>query len=184
MFFTDVEVPAENLIGAENEGWRYAKALLIHERLSICDPTEVKARAAMLKRFCASQEGRSHLDASLPDVQRKLAALDIGLAALDASYQRVRMDIEAGRDPGQGAAALKFMDTELSQTLHEIDIEMAGLTVCADQTAAFRPSNDFEPVGPAASSLAFAGYAFSRANSIAGGTSEVQKNIIWRGLSS
>ncbi len=184
VFFTDVVVPAENLIGAENEGWRYAKALLNHERLSICDPTELKARAAMLKRFCALPEGRLHLDASLADLQRKLAVLDISLIALDASYQRVRSDIEAGRDPGQAAAALKFMDTELSQSLHEIDVEITGLMACGDQTAAFRPSDDFESIGPAALSLAFAGYAFSRAYSIAGGTSEVQKNIIWRGLAS
>jgi alkylation response protein AidB-like acyl-CoA dehydrogenase len=183
VFFTDVRVPAENLVGAANEGWRYAKALLNHERLSICDPTELRARAALLQQFSGSPEGRAWLGDSKAAIDRKLAGLDIELDGLDATYQRVLAALEGGRDPGQSASALKFIDTQLSQTLTEIGVEIAGLTACAEQTPMFEALGNFEPVGPASLALAFAGYALSRAHTILGGASEIQKNIIWRAIS-
>lgn len=62
-------------------------------------------------------------------------------------------------------------------------MEAASEYALADHAPVFAPDSDFTPVGPSELSLAYAGYAFSRSNSIAGGTDEVQKNIIWRALS-
>lgn len=181
--FDNVEVPAENLIGEENHGWTYAKALLNHERLGICDLTELRARLNLLKDFCHSDEGADFLAASVDDIVRKLALLEIEISGLEATYQRTLEDIEGGDEPGPSAASLKFIDTVLTQTLHEIGLEAAGMYAISDQSDAFDPAKQHVALGPKSLSLAYVGYAFSRANSIAGGTNEVQKNIIWRAIS-
>ena len=181
--FDNVEVPAENLIGEENRGWTYAKALLNHERLGLCDPTELRARLNLLKDFCRSDEGTEFLASSLDDIVRKLALLEIEISGIETTYLRTLQDIENGDEPGPSAASLKFVDTALTQTLHEIGLEAAGIYAISDQSDAFDPAKQHVTLGPKALSLAYAGYAFSRANSIAGGTNEVQKNIIWRAIS-
>ncbi|MGV8995606.1 MAG: acyl-CoA dehydrogenase family protein [Parvibaculaceae bacterium] len=183
VFFNNVEVPVGNRIGEENKGWDYAKSLLNHERLGICDPTELRARMECLSIFMRSDEGQIFLGTSANDIARKLATLEIGISSLDASYLRILQQIENGIGPGPGAAALKYLDTELTQSLNEIALEMAGEYATADQSPAFAPDSKYRAVGPSQLSLAYMGYAFSRSNSIAGGTDEVQKNIVWRALS-
>lgn len=182
VYFRDVEVPAEQLIGEENRGWDYAKALLNHERLGICDPTELRARMNALRTFLVSAEGREYLGDSYQDIARKISELEISLSSLEASYARILEQLETGREAGPAVAALKYLDTAITQSLHEIGLETAGIYGVPDQTPAFDPKNNYRPLGPEGLSLAYAGYAFSRANSIAGGTSEVQKNIVWRSL--
>src|SRR4029077_20107375 len=92
VFFDDVEVPAENLIGEENKGWTYAKHLLAHERTNIADVNRAKRELERLKRI-AHAEG-------LWDDQRfrdQVALLEVDIVALEMMVLRVLSAERSGK---------------------------------------------------------------------------------------
>ena len=92
MFFDDVEVPLENLVGEENKGWDYAKFLLGNERTNIARVGASKERIRRIRELAASVEagGKPVLDD--PRFREKLAAVEIELKALELTQMRVVAD--------------------------------------------------------------------------------------------
>jgi alkylation response protein AidB-like acyl-CoA dehydrogenase len=84
VFFDNVEVPAENLIGEENKGWTYAKHLLSHERTNIADVNRAKRELERLKRI-AKAEGVWD-DTRFRD---QIALLEVDVVALEMLVLRV-----------------------------------------------------------------------------------------------
>ena len=86
--------------------------------------------------------------------------------------------LSKGDNPGPEYSIMKNLSADIGQRLTELALEALGAYIAPLQTAALAPGRNFEPVGPADGELVFSRYCNLRANSIAGGTNEVQKNIV------
>jgi alkylation response protein AidB-like acyl-CoA dehydrogenase len=174
VFFEDVRVPAENLVGVENKGWTYAKFLLGNERTNMARTGHSKRALARLKEI-TKKEIRAD-DFAAADFTRDIAKLEIDILALEATEYRMVSQLSRGKDPGAAASLLKIRGTEITQRLTDLTHRAVG-----NYGLALRESpasaNMFNP-GPDYSHLAAARYLNTRKASIYGGSNEIQRNII------
>jgi alkylation response protein AidB-like acyl-CoA dehydrogenase len=107
VFFDNVKVPVENLIGEENKGWTYAKYLLGHERTGIAAVGRSKRELQFLKRIAGKQpkNGKPLIEDSL--FAAKVANVEIELMALEVTVLRVLSEEHKRRAPGPEASMLK-----------------------------------------------------------------------------
>jgi alkylation response protein AidB-like acyl-CoA dehydrogenase len=170
VFLDDVEVPVEQRVGEENQGWTIAKYLLEHERTGIANVGINKrelARARRLARECL-RHGRPL--AEDPLFAARLAEVEIELMALDVLNLRV---LAAARDrgsPGPMASMLKIKGSEIYQRIAELILEARGAEAlpCRRDEAAKRWVQD----------AAAAFYFNLRKVTIYGGSNEIQRSII------
>jgi alkylation response protein AidB-like acyl-CoA dehydrogenase len=171
VFFDDVEVPVENLVYRENEGWTVAKYLLGHERLNTGRIGASKRELARLKELAAqtSTSGRSLLD----DVRfrDRLSRVEIELMALEITNLRFVDEMRRSGRIGPEVSMLKIRGTEIQQALTELRMEVAG--PCAQM---FRPID--YPGFDAATAAVAPRYFNYRKTSIYAGSNEIQRNII------
>ena len=173
VFFDNVEVPAEQLIGEENKGWNYAKFLLAHERTNIADVNRAKRELERVKRI-AKAEG-------VWDDQRfrdQIALLEIDIVALEMMVLRVLSAEKSGKQSLDVAGLLKIRGSEIQQRYSELMMLAAGpatVPLRADLVAAgWQPDqNPGEFVAPLAGT-----YFNMRKTTIYGGSNEVQRNIV------
>ena len=118
VFFTDVKVPAENLIGEEGKGWTYAKFLLAHERFGIAGVGASKRQLERLKEISK--------DLGDDDLIAKVSQLEIDIMALEFTELRLLSALEGGGNPGAESSILKIKGTEIQQRLTELYVEAAG----------------------------------------------------------
>jgi alkylation response protein AidB-like acyl-CoA dehydrogenase len=121
VFFDNVEVPAENLIGEENKGWTYAKHLLSHERTNIADVNRAKRELERLKRM-AKAEGLWD-DARFRD---QIALLEVDVVALEMMVLRVLSAEKSGKQSLDVAGLLKIRGSEIQQRYTELMMLVAG----------------------------------------------------------
>jgi alkylation response protein AidB-like acyl-CoA dehydrogenase len=172
VFFEDVRVPAENLVGEENKGWDYAKFLLGNERVGVAPVGSTKRLLAQAKGWAgtAAAGGGSLLDDPL--VAARFADLENELLALELTALRVVAHSSDGK-PHPASSVLKLRGTELQQAVSELVVDLAGPASLASGA-------------PAASELpewtrrATPAYLNLRKASIYGGSNEVQRQIIAR----
>lgn len=178
VFFDNVKVPVENLIGEENKGWTYAKYLLGHERTNIAAVGRAKRELLFLKRLASKQmkNGKPLLDD--PVFSAKVASLEIEIMALEITVLRVLSQEGAKRGPGPEASMLKVKGTEVQQMLTELMVEAVGPYAMpfdpayleGEREHSVTQDDDAAPLAP---------YYFNyRKTSIYGGSNEIQKNII------
>lgn len=173
-FFDSVKVPKENLLGAPNEGWALAKSLLGNERTM---PARVGLCHRALRR--AKDIGWSTVadDAPLladPGLRRRLARLEVRLAALTTAKHRVLSELTSGKPPGAEASVFKIVGTELLQELEALTMEMMGLNGLADTSEA-------ELLPPSEATVA-SWTCYHRAASIYAGSNEIQRTLIARSI--
>lgn len=174
VFFNDVAVPVSNRIGEEGKGWTYAKALLVHERTGIAELGRARERLERLKRvaFDPSING-DHLRRD--DVFRaQIAQIEIDVLGAEATTVRL---LEGGGHPAL-SSMLKLGGSEISQRLSRLLVDALG-------PHALRFDLELAQQGPAADdplpSHAIGRvpeYLAWRSLTVAGGTSEIQRNII------
>jgi len=175
VYFTDVRVPVANLVGSEGMGWTIAKFLLTHERTTIAGVADSKREIERLRGMLQAtkqtdangKEGSRWDDAF---ARRRVAELEIELAALEYTNFRTVAATEEGKPLGAESSGLKIKGTELQQAITQAMVELGGhlsLTWNAPQ-----------PVGSEAFNHAHERYNFLRAATIYGGTNEIQKNVI------
>lgn len=170
--FENVRVPVSNLVGAENQGWTYAKALLAHERTSIAGVADSKRWLQEIKQLAKTQttaNGRLFDD---PDYQKRLSDIEIDLTALAYSELRVVAVLSAGETPGPESSFLKIKGTEIQQALQELRIETIGGYSGVLTKQGF--TSELHKQG----SFARRAYMYGRAATIYGGSNEVQRNVI------
>ncbi len=173
VFFDNVEVPIENLIGEENKGWTYAKVLLSHERTGIADANRSKRMLEHLKEI-AEHEG-VYEDARFRD---QLALLEVDIVALEMMVLRVLSAEKSGKAALDVAGLLKIRGSEIQQRYTELMMLAAGPMALPRPDGSLEPGwiGDFEGAERCAP---LAGKYFNhRKTSIYGGTNEVQRNII------
>ncbi|MFC0133446.1 pimeloyl-CoA dehydrogenase large subunit [Massilia eurypsychrophila] len=175
VFFDNVRVPVENLVGQENKGWTYAKYLLGHERTGIAAVGRSKRELGFLKRFAAAQSVNGKPLMADPLFGAKVAALEIELMALEMTVLRVLS--QAHKAPGPEASVLKVRGTEIQQTLTELMVEAAGPLALPFDPAYLEGETEHSILDDDAAPLA-AHYFNVRKTSIYGGSNEIQRNII------
>ncbi len=170
--FDNVRVPAENLIGAENQGWTYAKALLAHERTSIAGVADSRRWLNEIIELAATQTNANGKLLDDPQFQNRLSNIEIDLMALEYMDLRVLSSLSSGATPGPEASLLKIKGTEIQQALQELRNEVIGAYSGALRQDSFQ--NDLHQQG----SVSRQAYMYGRAATIYGGSNEVQRNVI------
>ena len=174
VFFDNVEVPAENLIGEENKGWTYAKHLLSHERTNIADVNRSKRELERLKRI-AKDEGLWD-DARFRD---QIALLEVDIVALEMLVLRVLSAEKSGKNSLDIAGLLKIKGSEIQQRYAELMMLAAGPFALPFIEEAMEAGwqGDF-PGGVTANAPLASTYFNLRKTTIYGGSNEVQRNIV------
>jgi alkylation response protein AidB-like acyl-CoA dehydrogenase len=173
VWFDDVEVPADNLVGEENQGWTCAKHLLAHERTHIADVNRSKRELERLKRI-ARTEGVWD-DARFRD---QIARLEVDIVALEMMVLRVLCAETSGRQSLDVAGLLKIRGSEVSQRCAELMMLAAGPCAVPWINDAMEAGWQGDHVG-AAHCAPLAGTYFNlRKTTIYGGSNEVQRNIV------
>ncbi len=181
VWFDNVEVPAENLIGEENKGWTYAKHLLSHERTNIADVNRAKRELERLKRI-AKTEGvwDSTLDGpSAGRFRDEIAKLEVDIVALEMLVLRVLSAEKSGKNSLDIAGLLKIRGSEIQQRYTELMMQAAGpfaLPFIFEAMEAGWQGNF--PGGVVANAPLASNYFNMRKTTIYGGSNEVQRNIV------
>ncbi|OYU92578.1 MAG: acyl-CoA dehydrogenase [Burkholderiales bacterium PBB5] len=180
VFFDDVRVPVDGLLGEENGGWTIAKYLLQHERGGSWAPL-LRARLARLHQALGQAfVARPADDDERRDLALQLAEAECRIDALNALEQQVLAARIRGEALPIAPSIGKLLGTELKQRLTEIGVAIAG-----GQSAAALPpelADDHALALPEHALFAMRAYLNDRAASIYAGTNEVQRNLIARAL--
>lgn len=163
VFFEDVKVPASQLVGEENQGWECAKFLLANERTGIANVGLCQERLEL-----AREMARTGALAQDPVLQRDFAVLDAEIRALELTNARFLLTPSEQMALPAFASVLKLKGTEIQQELHMLLAKLAGEDGLEQPESAEHGQHLVQR------------YLFSRALSIYGGTSEIQKDILAR----
>ncbi len=172
VFFDNVKVPEENLIGEAGKGWTYAKALLTHER-SMAGVADSKRDMARIREW-AQQEisgGKSLLEDPL--FRKRFSDVEIDLMALEFTELRTVAKAMKGHGPGAESSILKIKGTEVQQSIQELRMDLAGYygSILPGKLTVEQLDHEF-------SGYAREQYMYGRAASIYGGSNEIQRGII------
>lgn len=182
VFFTDVEVPAENLVGEENLGWTYAKYLLTYERTNIAGVGASMAAFERLKTAAqtATKDGRPLADD--PRFAARMAEVEIDLENMKTTNLRMLAKAGQGRAPVAESSMLKIKGTEIRQRITALMRIAAGPHARPWLPEAFEDGQMPESTGPEFAPVTAAQYLNNRKLSIFGGSSEVQRDIIAKSI--
>jgi len=165
VWFTDVRVPGENLVGAVNQGWTMAKFLLGNERVGVAPVAQVKRALARARTLAGDQLAD-------PLTRARVTELENELLALELTALRVVAHSEGG-EPHPASSVLKLRGTELQQAVSELVVDLAG-------PASLVPPSAEESDLPTWVRRSTPTYLNLRKASIYGGSNEIQRQIIAR----
>lgn len=165
VFFDNVRVPKDMLVGEVNKGWTYAKALLGFERVAIGSPRLSANGLAALKRL-AEAMGK----AKDPAFLETYARFRLELADLKALYERFAAALKRGEPLGQDVSILKIVQTELYQRITDAMLELAGENAGLLDPM---PGQALHPAGQ---------FLMARPSTIFGGSSEILRNVLARSV--
>jgi len=178
IWFENVEVPVENLVGEEGRGWSYAKYLLGHERSGIPAVARSKRELRLLKHIASQEQKDGQPLSQDPRFRDKIARLEIDIMSLEITNLRVASAEREGRAPGPEASILKIRGTEIQQALTELMMEAVGPYALPYLPQAWGEHWLGEHVGPEYAAPLAARYFNYRKVTIYGGSNEIQRNII------
>ena len=164
-FFDEVRVPQSQTVGEPGQGWTIAKYLLSHERAGIVSEAQfggLNPLIAAQRAGEADDEGRI----ADPILRGDAARLTVDGLAFEATMRRIKEEADHGEGVGARASLLKYIGTELNKRRHELNMSALG----SDGLVWDGAEDDTKD--------AARGWLRSRANSIEGGTSEIQLNIV------
>ena len=181
VFFDNVEVPAENLIGEENKGWTYAKHLLSHERTNIADVNRSKRELERLKRIARAEGVWDPTEGGADAVRFRdqIALLEVDIVALEMLVLRVLSAEKSGKNSLDIAGLLKIKGSEIQQRYAELMMLAAGPFAMPFIEEAMEAGwqGNF-PGGVVANAPLASTYFNLRKTTIYGGSNEVQRNIV------
>jgi len=176
--FEDVRVPVEDRVGAEGDGWRIAKYLLGHERSNASWISITKRTLHKLKQVAQVERADGERLVDDEAFRMKMAELEQSLEALELTSLRSLAQSAADKPVGPEASMLKMRTGDAIQRAGELLMEAGAYYAQPFEARAIRSGWNEEPVGPDYLFRMSPEYFDHRAMSIAGGSHEVQKNII------
>ena len=175
VFFDDVRVPISNRVGEEHQGWTVAKYLLEFERGGGGSAAH-KSALTRVRRLAATITTTVGCLLDDVDFNTRLNETEIALEAVQAAEFRIMAALSQGQNPGPESSIMKNLGADIGQRISELALEAVGYQAAALHQPAL--GNNLPDVAPVGGEVAFARYFNLRASSIAGGTNEVQKNIV------
>ena len=179
VFFDDVRVPIANLVGAEGQGWSYGKYLLEFERGGAMASGRLRSKLRKIEKLAASYRDGEQSLLDSPAISMRLSELEIDIDALEMSELRIMSSLQTGQNPGSVASSMaKLRNSELKQAVSRLAIDILG-----DDALIWEPRrplyelDELSLLGEEALSVS-AEYLNTRAYTIFGGTSEVQRDVI------
>ncbi|MEX0941688.1 MAG: acyl-CoA dehydrogenase family protein [Pseudomonadales bacterium] len=174
VFFEGVRVPKANRLGEENRGWTVAKNLLGNERLLVSRVAENRRLLGKLIEIVRAEKQRDiNYD---DDIRLKISELEIRLMALDATAMRLLSQFDQGDEIGAEPSMLKLKGSELIQEMDRLMYEAIGYYgIPLDSTMR---AADNSAIGPDYCDMVASAMFHHRGYTIAGGSSEIQHNII------
>ena len=185
VFFTDVRIPAENLVGDLNDGWRLAKVTLGNERVSLSTGGVLWGGGPTALDMLDAVRRQGHV--TDPIMRQRLAAVYTEHVLLDLIRLRTVSARLRGEQPGPEASIRKILADEHGQHVMAAARDLlgaAGMLTSGQGLEPFVPGTDAKGLGPARppNDLRdpgwYDGYMFSQALTIGGGTGDVQRNIV------
>jgi len=164
VFFTDVRIPVDDLIGEYNNGWRQATAMLMYERVAIGSAGSGSISQPMYDLLLAAARSAGRVED--PVVRDQLMEIYAMETTKSLVAMRTRAEMKAGKAPGPGGSLGKLYGSVISWRFREIAMEIAGVG-----------SQAWDPADHRAGDLQTT-VVGSFSSSIAGGTDEIQRNII------
>ncbi len=178
VFFDNVEVPAENLVGEENKGWTYAKYLLTHERTGTANIGNSTAALAELKRIAGEMRKGGEPLAKDPYFAARLARVEIDLEALKTTNLRILVEADAGAAPGPESSMLKVKGTLIRQEINDLCRRALGPLALPFVSEALDEGYNEAPIGPDYANAIAPEYFNNRKLSIFAGSNEIQRGIL------
>jgi acyl-CoA dehydrogenase len=161
-FFDDAKVPAANVVGKPGQGWEIAKYLLSHERAGIVSEANFGGLNPVSAAHRSGEvDGKGRI--ADPILRAETAKLTIDALAFEATLRRVKDEADSGEGVGARASMLKYVGTELNKRRNVLNMSALGSDGLLWEGEDGAPARD---------------WLRSRANSIEGGTSEIQLNIL------
>lgn len=179
VFFDDVRVPIANLVGAEGQGWSYGKYLLEFERGGSMASGRLRSKLRKIEKLASTYRDGDQSLLESPAISIRLSELEIDIDALEMTELRIMSSLQAGQNPGSVASSMaKLRNSELKQALSRLAIDILG-----DDALIWEPRRPLyeldEPSLLEDQALSVsAEYLNTRAYTIFGGTSEVQRDVI------
>ncbi|MFJ7410488.1 acyl-CoA dehydrogenase [Streptomyces sp. NPDC098077] len=155
VYFDDVLLPADAVVGEVGGGWRVARNTLGNERVHMADQMTFDSGLEALIARSAGLDGAT---------RTRIGALAAEAHALACVHLRTTLQQVSGREPGAGASVRKLVQTLHQQKVAELTLELLGPDGAVDE--------------PAAGERALHGFLMSRCLTIAGGTTQIQLNVV------
>lgn len=165
IFFDDVVVPVENLVGEEGKGWSVMRTSLGHERATAFLADEFRYRGLVDKVFSLAKD-QGYADNAL--VRQELAHVETGVRAIAANSARVLDAVLRKADPGGVASVNRLVKSEFEQQLHRLAQRLTGSGAALSNRSP----------GAVDGGRWTYGYFMTRASTIGAGTAEIQRNAI------
>ncbi|MFK7996316.1 MAG: acyl-CoA dehydrogenase family protein [Granulosicoccus sp.] len=182
VFFDNVKVPVENLVGEENKGWTYAKYLLSHERTNIAGVGFAAGGLESLRRIARAERHKGQPLINNPHFAAQLARIEIDLMAMTTTNLRVISQAAAGQPPGVESSMLKIKGSVIRQEINALTRSAVGAYAMPYVSEELDPGNNVPPVGPDYAASATGTYLNNRKLSIYGGSNEIQRGIISKSM--
>ena len=179
VYFTDVRVPVANLVGEENNGWTYAKFLLMNERIGIAGTDIIRSGMDSIKIMHDHLSETAGASYDGQAISRRYAELGVRLEALEMLEARALTAAEGSGESMVLPLPLKLLGTDLQQDMADLSVDILGDSALprvgygfGDGESGNQPN--IREQGPATMRSMLSG----RASTIYGGTSEVQRGIM------
>jgi alkylation response protein AidB-like acyl-CoA dehydrogenase len=181
VFFTDVKVPVENLVGEENKGWTYAKYLLEFERGGQAFGPRLRKAFRHLQTLSKSQLDAGEPLSASAKWREKMAALEMEIDAVEMNEMMFYSGLKTGDAPGNMGSVVKMRGTEVGQKVTELAVEAVGW-YGAPFTELRNYDSNIVPVGGDYVDDVSPRYFNTRKTTIYGGSSEVQRNVLAKAM--
>ncbi len=176
-FFDNVRVPVADRVGEEGQGWTIAKYLLEFERGNAY-AAALQAKLNAVKTAAAIERNNGDALEDDADFSRKLVEVEIELQGLMMTEHRVMSQLSQGQNPGPSSSLLKARGTEMAQRITELGLEALAFYIAPFEPEARKQGANVKPITPEHGLVLTPQYLNTRAATIYGGSSEVQRNIM------
>jgi alkylation response protein AidB-like acyl-CoA dehydrogenase len=176
VFYDDVKVSKENLVGTENEGWTYAKYLLEFERGNAGAPG-LKRAIGKVRKMASQTDASGVKLIDDPSFRARLDDLAIQVSAMEFTELRIFASLSAGQRPGPESSMIKCRNTDLQQEISELSVEAIGYYAMPFVRDTWANVNEQRP-GPDYAAPVAPYYFNIRKASIYAGSNEIQRNIM------